>query len=67
MIIHLPLIALIAMFGYLGHRLVRPPLWLVALLLIGGYLSAGSFVAPAIDAGTRAGVAIVNQSDDEPK
>ncbi|MFF8359527.1 hypothetical protein ACF063_39405 [Streptomyces chartreusis] len=30
-------------------KLVRPPLWLVLVLLIGGYLVAGSLLAPTID------------------
>lgn len=60
MTIHLPLIALIAVLGYLGYRLIRPPLWLVTVLLLGGYLSAGSALGPAIDSGTRAGLAVVN-------
>ncbi|MFB7192957.1 hypothetical protein [Streptomyces sp. NPDC056240] len=40
-------LALIAV-GALGVKLVRPPWWLVALLLLGGYLLAGSFLDPAI-------------------
>ncbi|RAJ88882.1 MULTISPECIES: hypothetical protein [unclassified Streptomyces] len=34
----------------LGIKLARPPWWLVALLLLGGYLIAGSFLGPAIGA-----------------
>ncbi|MEU1406943.1 hypothetical protein ABZ471_32150 [Streptomyces sp. NPDC005728] len=40
-------LALLAV-GYLGVKHVRPPWWLVALLLIGGYLIAGSFLGPAV-------------------
>jgi hypothetical protein len=47
--VHVPLwLALIAV-GYLGVKLVRPPMWLVALLLLGGYLIAGSVLAPVLD------------------
>ncbi|GAA2482495.1 hypothetical protein [Streptomyces gobitricini] len=35
--------------GWLGIKLVRPPLWLVAVLILGGYLLADSFLSPAID------------------
>ena len=35
--------------GWLGVKLIRPPLWLVAVLLLGGYLLADSLLAPAID------------------
>ncbi|EKX61163.1 hypothetical protein PV416_31540 [Streptomyces ipomoeae] len=34
--------------GWLGVKLARPPWWLVAVLLVGGYLVAGSFLAPAL-------------------
>ncbi|WP_107119753.1 hypothetical protein [Streptomyces longwoodensis] len=41
-------LALLAV-GWLGIKLVRPPWWLVAVLLLGGYLVADSFLAPALD------------------
>ncbi|MEU4729164.1 hypothetical protein AB0892_25830 [Streptomyces sp. NPDC005409] len=45
-------LALIAV-GALGYKLIRPPLWLVAVLLIGGYLLANSSLAPLIDPITK--------------
>ncbi|MFD0062824.1 hypothetical protein [Streptomyces sp. NPDC056690] len=45
---HVPLwLALIAV-GYLGIKLIRPPWWLVAVLLLGGYLLADSVFGPLI-------------------
>ncbi|GGS97326.1 MULTISPECIES: hypothetical protein [Streptomyces] len=41
-------LALIAV-GALGVKLVRPPWWLLAGLLLGGYLLADSLFAPVID------------------
>ncbi|MFH9246130.1 hypothetical protein ACH4LK_11910 [Streptomyces lydicus] len=41
-------LALIAV-GYLGIKLIRPPWWLVAVILLGGYLLADSLLAPAIN------------------
>ncbi|MER7815232.1 hypothetical protein [Streptomyces sp. NPDC096153] len=35
--------------GWLGVKLTRPPAWLVLVLLLGGYLIADSFLAPAVD------------------
>ncbi|MFC9925424.1 hypothetical protein [Streptomyces sp. NPDC127190] len=35
--------------GVLGVKLIRPPGWLVAVLLLGGYLLAHSLLAPAIN------------------
>ncbi|GAA2432467.1 hypothetical protein [Streptomyces lavendulocolor] len=33
----------------LGIKLIRPPWWLVAVILLGGYLLADSLLAPLID------------------
>ena len=50
---HVPLwLALIAV-GYLGIKLIRPPWWLVAVLLLGGYLLAHSLLAPAINTAVK--------------
>jgi hypothetical protein len=39
--------------GVLGVKLVRPPWWLVAVLMLGGYLLADSLLAPVIDTAVR--------------
>lgn len=44
-----PLWLALIVVGALGMKLVRPPMWLVVVLLFGGYLLADSFLAPAID------------------
>lgn len=44
-----PLWLALLLLGALGVKLVRPPWWLVALLLLGGYLIADSFLAPTVD------------------
>ncbi len=43
-----PLWLALLVVGWLGVKLARPPWWLVAVLLIGGYLVADSFLAPAL-------------------
>ncbi|MGW1984455.1 hypothetical protein ACWCPJ_18615 [Streptomyces collinus] len=43
-----PLWFALLVVGWLGVKLARPPWWLVAVLLVGGYLVAGSFLAPAL-------------------
>ncbi|MFC8644131.1 hypothetical protein ACFUC2_25770 [[Kitasatospora] papulosa] len=48
-----PLWLALVVVGALGIKLIRPPLWLVAVLLLGGYLLADSFLAPAIDSVTK--------------
>lgn len=45
-----PLWLAVIVIGYLGIKLTRPPMWLVVLLLLGGYLVAGSFLGPAVGA-----------------
>ncbi|MEU4094882.1 hypothetical protein [Streptomyces sp. NPDC026673] len=44
-----PLWFALIVVGYLGCKLIRPPLWLVLVLLLGGYLIADSLLAPVID------------------
>ncbi|MFE0433549.1 hypothetical protein ACFW2K_01085 [Streptomyces nigra] len=44
-----PLWFALLVVGVLGVKLIRPPLWLVAVLLLGGYLLADSLLAPVID------------------
>ncbi|MFD5312817.1 hypothetical protein [Streptomyces ardesiacus] len=35
--------------GFLGVKLIRPPWWLIGVLLLGGFLLADSVLAPVID------------------
>ncbi|NUK13291.1 hypothetical protein HRW18_36175 [Streptomyces lunaelactis] len=58
--VELPLIAVIAVFGYFGIKIMRPPTWLIVVLLLGGFLLADTFLAPAIESGTQTGVDVVN-------
>ncbi|WP_405597161.1 hypothetical protein OG741_12815 [Streptomyces sp. NBC_01410] len=58
--VELPLIVLVAIFGYFGIKLMRPPTWLIVVLLLGGFLLADTFLAPAIESGTQTGVDVVN-------
>ncbi|MFJ3697562.1 hypothetical protein ACIPW9_26200 [Streptomyces sp. NPDC090052] len=44
-----PLWLALAVVAWLGVKLFRPPLWLVLVLLLGGYLLADSILAPVID------------------
>ncbi|MFH8567195.1 hypothetical protein [Streptomyces sp. NPDC017993] len=43
-----PLWLALIVVGILGVKLVRPPWWLITVLLLGGYLLASSFLGPAI-------------------
>ncbi|MCM3297248.1 DUF4175 domain-containing protein [Streptomyces pseudogriseolus] len=44
-----PLWFALIVVGWLGVKLVRPPWWLIAVLLLGGFLLADSVLAPGID------------------
>ncbi|WP_184791568.1 MULTISPECIES: hypothetical protein [unclassified Streptomyces] len=48
-----PLWLALIVVGFLGYKLIRPPLWLVAVILLGGYLLANSSLAPLIDPLTK--------------
>ncbi|MGW3824608.1 hypothetical protein ACWEAF_20410 [Streptomyces sp. NPDC005071] len=48
-----PLWLALIVVGWLGIRLFRPPAWLVAVLLLGGYLLADSLLAPVIDTAVK--------------
>ncbi|MFH9226545.1 hypothetical protein [Streptomyces lydicus] len=62
MTVHLPLIALVALVGYFGIKMLRLPLWLIVLLLLGGFLLADTFLAPAIESATQTGVNVLNHT-----
>ncbi|MFI0503211.1 hypothetical protein ACH3WN_10130 [Streptomyces albogriseolus] len=44
-----PLWLALLVVGVLGVKLIRPPWWLIVVLLLGGYLLADSLLAPVID------------------
>jgi hypothetical protein len=48
-----PLWFALIVIGWLGVKLIRPPWWLVAVLLLGGYLLADSLLAPAINTAVK--------------
>jgi hypothetical protein len=48
--VQVPLWLALLVVGYLGVKLIRPPAWLIAVLLLGGFLLADSVLAPAINA-----------------
>ncbi len=44
-----PLWLALLVVGYLGVKLIRPPAWLIAVLILGGFLLADSVLAPAVN------------------
>jgi hypothetical protein len=51
--VQVPLWLALIVVGWLGIKLIRPPWWLVAVLLLGGYLLADSLLAPAINTAVK--------------
>jgi F0F1-type ATP synthase assembly protein I len=58
--IDLPLIVVLIALGYVGLKFARVPKWLVVVLLLLGFQTAHTFIAPAVDSGTKTGVEVVN-------
>ncbi|MEU0964284.1 hypothetical protein ABZ357_02175 [Streptomyces sp. NPDC005917] len=50
---HVPLWLALIIVGWLGIKLIRPPWWLIAVLLLGGFLLADSVLAPVIDSAIK--------------
>ncbi|MBT3164683.1 hypothetical protein HTV80_16425 [Streptomyces sp. Vc74B-19] len=48
-----PLWLALIVVGWLGVKLVRPPWWLIAVLLLGGFLLADSVLAPVVDSAVK--------------
>ncbi|CAM5440612.1 MULTISPECIES: hypothetical protein [Streptomyces] len=48
-----PLWLALIVVGWLGVKLIRPPWWLVLVLLLGGYLLADSLLTPVIDTAVK--------------
>ncbi|MFD9539391.1 hypothetical protein [Streptomyces sp. NPDC060022] len=48
-----PLWLALIVVGWLGIKLFRPPAWLVAVILLGGYLLADSLLSPVIDTAVK--------------
>ncbi|UFR02296.1 hypothetical protein KBP30_14360 [Streptomyces sp. Go40/10] len=46
---NVPLWLALLVVGVLGVKLIRPPWWLIAVILLGGYLLADSLLAPVIN------------------
>ncbi|MFE7037980.1 hypothetical protein ACFU9X_00565 [Streptomyces atratus] len=48
-----PLWLALIVVGWLGVKLIRPPWWLVLVLLLGGYLLADSLLTSVIDTAVK--------------
>ncbi|MBO1283964.1 hypothetical protein J3368_07235 [Streptomyces sampsonii] len=64
MTVSLPLVVLLGFFAWGAVKFLGVRTWIVVLIALFGFWLSGTFMAPAIESGTRSGVDIVNGSHD---
>ncbi|MFH9803737.1 hypothetical protein ACH4M0_16025 [Streptomyces albidoflavus] len=64
MTVSLPLVVLLGFFVWGAVKFLGVRTWIVVLIALFGFWLSDTFMAPAIESGTRSGVDIVNGSHD---
>ncbi|MEU6824072.1 hypothetical protein ABZ921_25865 [Streptomyces atriruber] len=64
MTVSLPLVVVLGFFAWGAVKFLGVRTWIVVVIALFGFLLSRTFMAPAIDSGTRSGVDIVNGSHD---
>ncbi|GGQ25982.1 hypothetical protein ABTZ58_12850 [Streptomyces sp. NPDC094143] len=64
MTVSLPLVVLLGFFAWGAVKFLGVRTWIVVLIALFGFWLSDTFMAPAIESGTRSGVDIVNGSHD---
>ncbi|MFD6742967.1 hypothetical protein ACWHA6_37140 [Streptomyces anthocyanicus] len=64
MTVSLPLVVLLGFFAWAAVKFLGVRTWIVVLIALFGFWLSDTFLAPAIESGTRSGVDIVNGSHD---
>ncbi|WP_329128639.1 hypothetical protein OG727_26865 [Streptomyces caniferus] len=60
MTVSLPLVVVLGLIAWGVVKFLGVRIWIVVVIALFGFYLAGTFLAPAIDSGTRSGVEIVN-------
>ncbi|MEO3841666.1 hypothetical protein [Streptomyces sp. B22F1] len=60
----LPLVVVLGLIVWGAVKFLGVRLWIVVVITLFGFYLADTFMAPAIDQGTRNGVEVVNGTDD---
>ncbi|MER0482944.1 hypothetical protein ABR737_32195 [Streptomyces sp. Edi2] len=60
MTVSLPLVVVLGLIAWGAVKFLGVRIWIVVVIALFGFYLAGTFLAPAIDSGTRSGVEIVN-------
>ncbi|MFF9164079.1 hypothetical protein ACF081_28040 [Streptomyces longwoodensis] len=64
MTVSLPLVVLLGFFAWGAVKFLGVRTWIVVLIALFGFWLSDTFLAPAIESGTRSGADIVNGSHD---
>ncbi|MFK0061867.1 hypothetical protein ACIQTN_21830 [Streptomyces werraensis] len=64
MTVSLPLVVLLGLFAWGAVKFLGVRTWIVVLIALFGFWLSDTFLASAIESGTRSGVDIVNGSHD---
>ncbi|MEO3755171.1 hypothetical protein [Streptomyces sp. B6B3] len=64
MTVSLPLVVILGLIAWGAVKFLGVRPWLVVVIALFGFYLSDTFVAPAIDSGTRSGVDIVNNDQD---
>ncbi|GGS81628.1 hypothetical protein [Streptomyces griseoviridis] len=64
MTVSLPLVVLLGFFAWGAVKFLGVRTWIVVLIALFGFWLSDTFLAPAIESGTRSGVDIVDGSHD---
>lgn len=60
MTVSLPLVLVLGLIAWGAVKFLGVRIWLVVVIALFGFLLSHTFLAPAIDSGTRSGVDVVN-------
>lgn len=63
MTVSLPLVLVLGVIAWGAVKFLGVRLWVVAVITLFGFYLSETFLAPAIDSGTRTGVDVVNRTD----
>jgi hypothetical protein len=58
--VSLPLVVVLGLIAWVAIKFLGIRLWIAAVIALFGFYLAHTFLAPAIDSGTRTGVGVVN-------
>ena len=64
MTVSLPLVLVLGVIAWAAMKFLGIRLWVVVVIALFGFYLADTFLAPAIDTGTRTGVEVVNGTND---